>query len=418
MSRAAILWLAVLALAASAAGDRVILKDGRTFDGTVTESEGKLVIEHAYGTISFRLSEVASIERGPTAAEQLEMQLALVARNDPEVLFELSLWAKANDLPVQARELLGEVLKLDGDHAGARKLLGYVRADGKWLDVPAALELAEGKLAAGKHQVLLRELLPALSEIVADAKGKLLIGRLRAQGQLRSGRFAEAAKSFELLAGKAAPPESIRYGAIAAILTSHPDGMYVVAEPYPPIAMLLGRPGPAVEPGPASLADPSVLSAALRDRAKAAIKTARAILDEARKLELTEPEAAKAKYALASKSFDQADAMVPRIARSYRVEIARRRIGMITKSMNIEAGKFDALKAELGKRDLTPAAYRELIVRMLRALNHVRSDLGAILELAGPFERELVLEVTDATHRRQRVDALREVLSRELHGNR
>ena len=39
-----------------------------------------------------------------------------------------------------------------------------------------------------------------------------------------------------------------------------------------------------------------------------------------------------------------------------------------------------------------------------------------ILQLAGPFERELVLELTDATHRLQRVDALREVLTQELHG--
>ena len=51
---------------------------------------------------------------------------------------------------------------------------------------------------------------------------------------------------------------------------------------------------------------------------------------------------------------------------------------------------------------------------MLRALSHVRSDLNAILELAQPFEREFVLEVTDAKLRLQRVSAMREVLSKEI----
>lgn len=278
------------------------------------------------------------------------------------------------------------------------------------------MQLAQGKLEAGKYAVLLKELLPALEQIAGDARQKLKIKHIRAHSHLRARQFAKAAKSFELLSGEAPAPDSIRYAAVASILKARPDGMYVLAEPYPPIAMLLGRPAPAVESGPASLAEPSVLSAALRDHAKAAIKKARAVVGEGKKLELTEPEAAKAKYALAAKTFDLADAIVPNIARFDRVEIARRRIAMITRSMNIEAGKFDTLKAELGKRELTPAAYRDLIVRMLRALNHVRSDLGVILQLAGPFERELVLELTDATHRLQRVDALREVLTQELHG--
>ncbi len=144
-------------------------------------------------------------------------------------------------------------------------------------------------------------------------------------------------------------------------------------------------------------------------------------MEAGRKLELTEPEAAKAKYGQAAKAFDTADILVPAIARSYRVEITRRRIAMITRDMNVWAGRFDTLKAKLAKRDLTPAAYANLILRMMRALKNVRGDLDAILTLAAPFDRELVLEVTDATLRRARVDALWEVLAeelRELNGNR
>ncbi len=416
MRRAVLAWLIMAVWAVSAGGDHVVLKDGRSFDGIVTLSEDKVVIEHAYGTISFPASEVTSIQRGPTPAQQLETQLALIDRSDPDAVFQLAVWAADNDLSKQSNELLREVVQLDGDHAGARKMLGQVRDDGKWLALPAALQVAQGKLEAGKYEVLLNQLLPALEEVAKESKQRLLILHIRGHSQLRSRRFEQARKSFELLAGRSTPPDSIRYAAVAELLKKHADGMYVMSEPYPPVAMVLDGPGPAVASGPASLARPPVLAAGLRACAKDAIKAARAVMDEAKKLELTEPEAAKVKYALAEKHFDKADAIVPGIAHSYRVEIVRRRIAMITKSMNVEAGKYDALKAELGKRDLTPAQYGELIVGMVRALNRVRSDLNAILQLASPFERELVLEITDATHRLQGVNALREILMQELHG--
>ncbi len=139
-------WLLVLALAASAPADRVVLNDGRSFEGNVTESEGKVIIEHAFGTISFASSEVLAVQRGPTAAQQLEMQLSFIDRGDADAVMELAVWARDNDLPRESGELLQEVLELDPDHARARKLMGHVRADGKWHNVPAALLLAQGKL--------------------------------------------------------------------------------------------------------------------------------------------------------------------------------------------------------------------------------------------------------------------------------
>jgi hypothetical protein len=161
-----------------------------------------------------------------------------------------------------------------------------------------------------------------------------------------------------------------------------------------------------------------VLAAALRDRAKTAIDEGRALMEEAKKFERTEPEAAKNRYDQARRHFDTADTLVPRIARSFRVEIARRRIAMIRKDMTVQAEVFDRLMGELGKKDLTPAACKELNTRMLRALKLIRSDLNAILALAEPFERELVLEITDANGRLQTVNALREILTKELNALR
>ena len=52
MKRASAVWVALMLLALSAAGDTITLKDGRSFEGTVTEREGRLFIEMPYGTIS------------------------------------------------------------------------------------------------------------------------------------------------------------------------------------------------------------------------------------------------------------------------------------------------------------------------------------------------------------------------------
>ncbi len=411
---AAVLLVCVSLLAAPAVGDRIVLKDGRTFEGSVTEPNGKVLIELPYGTLSFPASDVLKIERGPSLMDIYRGRLGVIDRKDPDEVTVLAKWARDRGLMRQADALLREVLELDLDHAAARKLLGFVKADGKWLEAGEALKLAEAKLQAGKLDVLLEQLLPALEEVVENAREQLRLKEIHAEALLGSRKFAEAAKAFASLAGKLTGPAAIRCGAIASILRAHPDGMYVLSEPHAPLAMLLGTPAEAGRSGPASLSRPEVLSAALRDEAKAAIKTGRGHMGEGRKQELTEPEAAKAKYDQAGKAFDRADALVPKITRSYRVEIARRRIAMVTKDMNIWAGRFDALKEQLAKRDLTPAAYASLLFRMLRALRNVQSDLETILELATPFDRELVLEVTDAMLRLERIVALRKVLLQEV----
>ena len=416
MRRFAAVLLIVAALSGSSVGDMVVLKDGRVFEGTVTESDGKIFVEVNYGTIGFSPSEIESIKRGPTLTDILETRLAGIDRTDPAALFEVAVWAKKNKLDHRAGKIIAEILDLDSDHSGAHKMLGHVHADGKWTKLPDAIQLAKGKLEAGEYETLLEDLLPAIKEAVKDPKQKLQVMNIEAHCLLRAKKFKQAKERFERLSKKSTLPDSVRHAAIAKILTDHPKGMYVLAEAYPPTAMLLGAPAPAVKSGPASLSRHEVLLAALRDYAKSAIKEGRALMAEGKKNELVEPEAAKTKYALAGKRFDQADAIVPNIARSWRVEIARRRIAMITKGMNVQAGKFDALKANLGLRDMSPAAYSDLIIRMLRSLKRVRSDLKAILELAGPFERELVLEITDATLRLQRVKALTEVLKQELNG--
>ncbi len=415
MKRLAVILFVMAMFSAPAGGDRVVLKDGRIFEGTVTELEGKILIELDFGKISISASEIESIERGPTPADRFESRLIEIDRTDADALFELSEWAKENGLLRRSEKILREVVSINSDHSGARRLLKHVKSDGKWLELPAAIELARSKLEAGKHETLLKQLLPEIEKLLDNPKHKRLIRNLEAHCLLRAKQFDRARRRFEELAEKSPAAESVRYGIIAEILKIHPNGMYVLTEPYPPTAMLLASPGKVLKPGPASLARPAVLSAALRDSAKVAVKKGQSLMAEGKTIESIEPEAAKTKYVLAGKCFDKADAIVPLIARSWRVEIARRRIAMITKDRDVQAAKYDALKDELGKRDMSASEYADLVGHMLKALTRVRSDLEAILELAGPYERELVLEITDATLRlHQSVKPQHEILKRKL----
>ncbi|HET6430425.1 MAG TPA: hypothetical protein VFJ30_18570 [Phycisphaerae bacterium] len=418
MNRVLALLTALALLAAPAGADRVLLKDGRTFEGKVTEADGNVLIEVSYGTVKFPAAQVESIERMPTADEVLQWQLGQIDRSDPDALCQAAEWARDNHLTKQADELLTDVLSIDPNHLRARNLLGYLRADGKWMEVPEAMDLAAARLEAGKCEPLLCELLPAIREVVDDPRQLARLKDIEAHGRLRLGQFGLARKAFAELAATAAPSDAAKYKAIAQILTRYPEGMYVIRETYPATAMLLSANPSPLKPGPASLSRPEVLAAALRDHAKAEVARGRDLMNQARGLAKTEPEAAKARYELAGECFDAADAIVPRIARSYRVEIARRQVEAITDGIKVEAQKFDLLKEELGKRNLSPIAYRDLLTRMLRTLNNIRSDLNAVLRLAEPFERELILEITDAKGELQTINALRDVLTEQLNALR
>jgi hypothetical protein len=402
-------------MASAAMGDRVTLKDGRTFEGSVLEEGGWVYIEMPYGTIRFGASEIESVERMPSPAEQFQTRLAELDRENPEALTDLAVWARAKGLTREADDLLTEAIALDADSARARRLLGYLEVDGKWVQSDEGLRLASARLEAGKLDGLLDGLLPALAEVIDGEGQQLRLAEIEAHALLRTRAFAEATEAFAALARKAQGERAVRFAAIASLLDDHEDGVYILDEPSPAVAMLLDKGGPAVESGPASLSRPEVLKAAVHDLAKQAIRDGQDLMKQGKELETVEPEAAKAKYVSAEEFFDRADALVAKpLARSWRIEIVRRRISLITKDMNTQAARFDALKAQLGARDLSPQAYAALVVRMVRALDTVREDLDAILALAAPYERELILDITDAKLRRQRISALRTVLMDEL----
>ena len=423
MARATLLTCLVGLLAGPAWADRLVLVDGRSFTGTVMVEEETVLVVLPYGSLRFPKDKVARIERRDTPQVELAKKLAATKDDDTRGLFEIAQWAATNNLGKQADKIFAQVIALDANHPGARRCLGYVRIDSRWREFAKAMELARSKLEAAPATPLLNGILADM-ELVARHRAKAqvpVIRELRGRTQIRIGRFAAAEKTFQNLADKGAPPASIRYAAIAGILKTHPDGMYVLVEPYPPSAGLLGQDEPTLEAGPTSLRHPLALAAALHGIAKGHIDAGKKLMKQAHALDATDPDAARSKYIAAGRAFDKADAIVPGpppISRSYRIEIVRRKIASLRKSCAAGARKFDKEMDTLGRKTMSPAAYRNKIERLRWLLNKVRAKLKDIKKIAEPYSQELILEVKWAEFDLNKMDQMRRVLIEELNGKK
>jgi hypothetical protein len=424
MVRAALAGCLIAALASVAAADKLVLTDGRVFVGTVSVEEDTVQISVPYGELRFPKIDVERIEIMDTPEQEFRKKLADTALSDPNALYELAQWAAGKGLSRQAGDLYGLILKLKCDHVGAHKALGHIHIGKSWLGFDAAMEQARGKLEAGSYAVLLEEILPALKAAAPTRRQAFQVMDLLGGTQLRSGQFNRAEATFGELAEaakKADPPAgdlATRSAMIAEILHANPDGMYILRDAYPPAAALLGTAQAHVMPGPASLATPLVLEAALRDEAKKEIEAGRKFLDEAQKLAATDPDSANLKYAQADQCFQRADAMIPDIARAHRVDISRRKIAAMRKDADADARDFDEQMAKLGVKDMAPQAYNTMLQRLIHHLDSTRDDLKRIIELAQAYPKELVLELKWAELDLTKIDNMRKILVTELDGRK
>jgi tetratricopeptide (TPR) repeat protein len=402
----------MLAFTAGAAGaDELVLKDGRVFVGVVTEANGQAVIEMDMGTLAFPLSEVSSITIKPTPKQELETRLAKARPGNVDDLLNVSRWAQRQGLRKEAAGLLRKIIEIEPDHATARAGLGFVKVAGKWITVDAALEAARARLDTDGAEAVLGELVPAM-ETAAGPEQLPAVRELQASALLRVRKFDEAARAYGLIAGTTGAL-AIRAAVMSDILARNKDGMYVLTEPYPPAAALTSS-KPVLEPGPKSLSDPQVVRAALRDRARQELSSVQAIFAEAAKLEASDTEAAVRKYMSAEGLLDRAEALVEGIAYSYRVEIARKRIEALRRGAESDARKFDQQTRSLGKTDMPPQEYRNMIVRMMGLLDNIVGDLKTALTIAKPYPQELVLEIKWAELDLKRIEGLKETLKAEL----
>jgi len=408
------------ALAGSALADQIELLDGRTFEGLVTIDGDTVTVKMTYGTLQFTQREVARIVYKDTPEEVLAKKLDAASADSAADLFAVAKWALDNALDRQGKELLAKVIALDADHAEARRTLLHARIDGKWYAFDRAIELARGKLEAGRHENLLGKVIPALKALPLSSAQRADVDVIFARTHMCAGRFTDAKAVFSDLADRVGGQRAIQYAAIVQILTEHDDGMYVVSRIYPPRAALVPTKEASLGVGPVSLSRPIALDAALHDMAtRTELDAGKTLLGEARKVEPTDPDAAKTKYALATLRFQRADAIVvgtrtPGISRAWHIEIARRRISGIRKLVDADAKECDKIEQELGRATMSKKEYRAVLLKMMRHLGEARDGLKDILELAKPYPRALVLEVKWAEVDLKKIEGWRKVLTAEL----
>ena len=121
-----------LALVSAAAADEVILKNGSAFSGVVREQGDRIVLEMDYGTMTFKKVDVRSVTRGEDPLQEFEKRSA--AARDVKGMMELAAWAREKGLGGRATELFRKVIQLDPDQAEARKVLGFEKFNGQWLE--------------------------------------------------------------------------------------------------------------------------------------------------------------------------------------------------------------------------------------------------------------------------------------------
>jgi hypothetical protein len=103
-----LLGLLVFACAAAAFADKIVLNDGRTYEGVIVEETDESVkIRVGKGALSFPKSQVKSIERGGTDnAGQLEQKLAALDPAKPAGYLEVASWLCGDGRPVLEIKLL------------------------------------------------------------------------------------------------------------------------------------------------------------------------------------------------------------------------------------------------------------------------------------------------------------------------
>jgi hypothetical protein len=159
-----------------------------------------------------------------------------------------------------------------------------------------------------------------------------------------------------------------------------------------------------------------VLKAALHAAARDVVDAGGELMDAARQLETKQPAKAHVKYKQAAHTFAQANALVPGIARSHRIEAVRRRIALVRNEVDADAAKLDAHIRTLAQRDLSPEQWREKLLAMIRRVDRICPPLEQVLALAEPYPRELFLEIQWAEADLKKMQAARDLLVEELNG--
>jgi hypothetical protein len=116
-------------------GDVIYTKTGGKVEGEILEGrsdESVVFVETSFGKVEIPRDEIERIEPSPGPPEEYTRRQKETPAT-AESQYALALWCVDNDLPTEYRFHLQEVIRLDPNHAAARKRLGFVQRQGQWL---------------------------------------------------------------------------------------------------------------------------------------------------------------------------------------------------------------------------------------------------------------------------------------------
>ncbi len=125
----------VACLTLAAAADELVTKSGRKYVGKIVkETKTEVHIKTKFGGImKVKRSEIASLERIKSKADEYKERLAKIGPRDMAAHWELALWCRVENLGSLYTKQLKRIIALDPNHEKARKALGHVRYKNRWV---------------------------------------------------------------------------------------------------------------------------------------------------------------------------------------------------------------------------------------------------------------------------------------------
>jgi len=157
MKRCAVVLLGLaVCVAVPAAADVVVLRTGGKIEGETTRGDGVVHVRTPVGVVRVPAEEIERIEARETPQQEYRRRKAGVSADDIEGHRALAGWCRERRLRDEERAELREVIRLETDDADARRRLGFVRHDGRWMTVEESMA-AQGLVLDGKEWVTAEE---------------------------------------------------------------------------------------------------------------------------------------------------------------------------------------------------------------------------------------------------------------------
>jgi len=126
--------VAVLLLASPLSADIVRLRDGGMLRGRVTHQAGTVTVETPTWKAAISREQILDIEAEQDPLEEYARRRAgLPAAPTADDWTALGTWCATRGLDGQARAAWNEAVRIDPDHEDARRALGHIRLEGRWV---------------------------------------------------------------------------------------------------------------------------------------------------------------------------------------------------------------------------------------------------------------------------------------------